>query len=326
MRWPKLLTQRDVSGVVPAPPDVPRGRRRWPLLVIGASAGAATWSGWVGLGGLTGFGPLTPFPGIADHFQINTAITLPIGVEAYAVYALSVATDRIVSDRARRWAWGSTAGALALGITGQISYHVMRAAGITEAPWWITAIVSAVPVLVLGAASLLWHLAGDALGNPILGVAAAAPPALPNEAGRPEGREAGQEEAGRQPNEAGQGGTPNEAPPEAGRQGQEAGGPEGREAPPEEGREAGHEAPEAGANEAPPEPNEAGPARPPRETRQGGTLPTVDDVIAALTDGSLTALSRSQVKARFGLKSNSTADRILKAVREHQESLEPIYG
>ena len=35
-------------------------RTRWPLLVIGASAATATWSGWVGLGGLTGFGVMNP--------------------------------------------------------------------------------------------------------------------------------------------------------------------------------------------------------------------------------------------------------------------------
>jgi hypothetical protein len=41
-------------------------RRRWPLLVIGAAAGASTWSGWVGLGSLTGFGVINPLPGIWD--------------------------------------------------------------------------------------------------------------------------------------------------------------------------------------------------------------------------------------------------------------------
>jgi hypothetical protein len=137
-------------------------RRRWPLLAIGASAGTATWSGWVGLGELTGFGVVHPLPGIWDDLTINTAVTLPIGVEAYAMYALSIATSpRPLAARVRRYAWASSAAALALGMAGQVAYHVMTSRGGRDpAPWWVTALVSCLPVLVLGAASLLWHLAG----------------------------------------------------------------------------------------------------------------------------------------------------------------------
>jgi hypothetical protein len=138
-------------------------RRRWPLLAIGASAGTATWSGWVGLGELTGFGVVHPLPGIWDDLTINTAVTLPIGVEAYAMYALSIATSpRPLAARVRRYAWASSAAALALGMAGQVAYHVMTSHGGADdqAPWWVTALVSCLPVLVLGAASLLWHLAG----------------------------------------------------------------------------------------------------------------------------------------------------------------------
>lgn len=134
-------------------------RRRWPLMVIGASAGAAVWSGWVGLGELVGFGIVHPLPGIWDDAQINTAITLPIGVEAYAVYALSVATSTTpVARAARRFAWTSSVAALLLGMAGQVAYHLMEAAGMTHAPWQIVAGVSCLPVIVLGAASVLWHL------------------------------------------------------------------------------------------------------------------------------------------------------------------------
>lgn len=151
---------------------------RWPLLIIGASAGAATWSGWVGLGGLTGFGIVKPLPGIFDSFAINTAITLPIGVEAYAVYALAVATStKELTGRARRYAAWSAAGALILGMLGQAAFHLMAAAGWSVAPWWVVVLVSCMPVAVLGAASYLWHLAsvgspddrvasGDRVGSP----------------------------------------------------------------------------------------------------------------------------------------------------------------
>lgn len=135
-------------------------------MVIGGSAGTATWSGWVGLGSLTGFGLVHPLPGIWDGLVINTAITLPIGVEAYAMYALAVATEpRPLPARSRRYAWMSAAAALAVGMAGQITYHLLAAAGVRDAPWWVVTAVSCMPVAVLGAASLLWHLAatsGDA--------------------------------------------------------------------------------------------------------------------------------------------------------------------
>jgi hypothetical protein len=116
----------------------------------------------VGLGGLTGFGLVHPLPGIWDGLVLNTAITLPIGVEAYAVYALAVATDpRPLSAPTRRYAWVSAGAALVLGMVGQVAYHLLGAAGVTSAPWWVVAAVSCLPVGVLGAASLLWHLAAD---------------------------------------------------------------------------------------------------------------------------------------------------------------------
>lgn len=143
----------------PATSTPHRTGRRWPLLLIGASAGTATWSGWVGLGEFVGFGLVHPLPGIADDFTINTAITLPIGVEAYAVYALSIATSpRALDARTRTYAWASAVAALVLGMAGQVTYHLLAAAGHTRAPWQIVAVVSCLPVVVLGAASVLWHL------------------------------------------------------------------------------------------------------------------------------------------------------------------------
>src|SRR6266576_1870997 len=68
-------------------PATPRPVRRWPLVLIAAPAAVAIWSGWVGLGELCGFGPVRLLPGITG-WTLNTAITLPIGVEAYAAYAL----------------------------------------------------------------------------------------------------------------------------------------------------------------------------------------------------------------------------------------------
>ena len=109
-------TTRARHGHDTARTDTTRWPRRWPLAMLAAPAGVATWSGWVGLGGLTGFGVVHPLPGIADHFSINSAITLPIGVEAYAAYAMSAwLTSAPVAEKTRRFARTSAIAALVLG-------------------------------------------------------------------------------------------------------------------------------------------------------------------------------------------------------------------
>jgi hypothetical protein len=65
-----------------------RNVRSWPLLVLAAPAAAEVWSGWVGIAQKTGFGLVSPLPGIWPSLHLDTAITLPVGVEAYAAYAL----------------------------------------------------------------------------------------------------------------------------------------------------------------------------------------------------------------------------------------------
>jgi hypothetical protein len=128
--------------------------------LLAAPAVVAIWSGWVGLGEYAGFGVVHPLPGIASGFTIQSAITLPIGVEAYAAYALRVwlATGLDADARARGFAKWSAIGALLLGAAGQITYHLMTAAQIKSAPWPITTAVSCLPVVVLGFGAALAHL------------------------------------------------------------------------------------------------------------------------------------------------------------------------
>jgi len=73
-----------------SPATVRPGRtvRSWPLLVLAAPAAAEVWSGWVGIAQKTGFGLVSPLPGIWSSLHLDTSITLPVGVEAYAAYAL----------------------------------------------------------------------------------------------------------------------------------------------------------------------------------------------------------------------------------------------
>jgi len=135
--------------------------RSWPVLLLAAPAFVAIWSGWVGLGGLTGFGIVRPLPGIWDSFTINTAITLPIGVETYAAFALRAWLSGTVPTRARRFAKWSAIGSLILGALGQIAFHLMKSEGMTTAPWQITTLVACLPVAVLGMGAALAHLLHD---------------------------------------------------------------------------------------------------------------------------------------------------------------------
>jgi hypothetical protein len=136
--------------------------RRWPLFLIGAPAAVAIWSGWVGLGGMCGFGPIHPLPGIADSFTLNTAITLPVGVEAYGAYALRAWLTPGVPERAQAFARKSAIGALALGMCGQVIYHLLAAAHAARAPWPVTVVVSCMPVVTLGFGAALTHLLKNA--------------------------------------------------------------------------------------------------------------------------------------------------------------------
>ncbi|MGH3247896.1 MAG: hypothetical protein ACRDOI_17075 [Trebonia sp.] len=131
---------------------------RWPLFLIAAPAAIAVWSGWVGLGQLCGFGVIHPLPGIWDAATINTAITLPVGVEAYGAYALGAWLTPGTSGRARKFARRSAIGSLSLGMLGQVAYHLLAAVHATSAPWPVTMLVSCLPVVALALGTALAHL------------------------------------------------------------------------------------------------------------------------------------------------------------------------
>ena len=141
--------------------------RSWPLIVLALPAAVAVWSGWVGIGQMTGFGQIHPLPGIWDSLHVDTAVTLPVGVEAYAAYALRawLSASATVSARTRRFARWSAISSLVLGMAGQVAYHLLAQAGARHAPWGITTAVSCLPVLVLGMGAALAHLLRADLGN-----------------------------------------------------------------------------------------------------------------------------------------------------------------
>jgi hypothetical protein len=152
----------DQSGTVR---DQTRTVRSWPLVLLAFPAAAEVWSGWVGIAQKTGFGRVSPLPGIWSSLHLDTTITLPIGVEAYAAYALRawLATEPWISPRTRHFAKWSAICSFLLGMGGQVAYHLLVQAGESRAPWAITTVVSCLPVLVLAMGTALAHmLRGDA--------------------------------------------------------------------------------------------------------------------------------------------------------------------
>lgn len=153
----KQATAAADPGTKPAP----KKPSAWPLILLALPAFVAVWSGWVGIGELTGFGVVHPFPGLPaglDKVSLNTAITLPIGFEAYATYAFRIWLSPVVSLRTRQFAKRSVLASLGFGALGQITYHLMVARGITSAPWQITTLVACIPVAVCGIGFGLAHL------------------------------------------------------------------------------------------------------------------------------------------------------------------------
>jgi hypothetical protein len=134
--------------------------RTWPLLVLALPASVAVWSGWVRIGEMTGFGMVRPLPGIWDSFHLDTAVTLPVGVEGYAAMALRawLTSSALVGARTRRFARWSAIGALVLGIAGQVTYHLLAEAHVNRAPWIVTTLVASLPVVVLGFGTALAHM------------------------------------------------------------------------------------------------------------------------------------------------------------------------
>jgi hypothetical protein len=150
-----------VQDTAAEPVTAPKRARvpRWPLLVIALGAFVSIWGGWVGLGRLAGFGPVVLLPGIADGWTIDSSITLPLGVEAYAAFAMTAwLSDRPVSARARRFARWSALAALSLGVFGQATFHLLVTSGAEHAPGPVVVFVSCLPVVVLGAGAALAHL------------------------------------------------------------------------------------------------------------------------------------------------------------------------
>jgi len=69
-----------------------------------------------------------------------------------------LARDQMISDRTRRFAKWSAICSFALGMAGQVAYHLMAQAGMARAPWPVTTVVACLPVLVLAMGAALAHM------------------------------------------------------------------------------------------------------------------------------------------------------------------------
>ena len=145
-----------VPGLRPAGPDRP-------VLAVAGPGRPGRGRGVVRLGRHRAKDRVRPGLPAAGHLalvHLDTAITLPVGVEAYAAYALRawLAREQAISGRTRRFAKWSAIFSFALGMAGQVAYHLMAQAGMARAPWAITTVVSCLPVLVLGMGTALAHM------------------------------------------------------------------------------------------------------------------------------------------------------------------------
>jgi hypothetical protein len=142
----------------PTEADAPRRNHPWLLLLIAAPAAVEVWSGWIGLGTLSGFGEIHPLPGIWSGLRINTVLTLPVGMEAYAGYALYAWLASDAGEAVRTFGRRSAIGALLLSCIGQVTYHLLAAADYKSAPSFVVVLAACLPVVVLALAAALTHL------------------------------------------------------------------------------------------------------------------------------------------------------------------------
>ena len=79
-------------------------------------------------------------------------------METYAAYALEPGCPAEYPATPAGSPSGPRSAHSSLGALGQVAYHLLSAAGVTAAPWWITTVVACLPVAVLGMGAALAHL------------------------------------------------------------------------------------------------------------------------------------------------------------------------
>ncbi|HEV2640772.1 MAG TPA: DUF2637 domain-containing protein [Actinocrinis sp.] len=115
------------------------------MAAVSLAAAVSSYSGLATLADLAGW----------NH---KLALLLPVTIDAYALTATRVwLSPRTVGHKARRWAKGNAIGAIATSVAGNAVAHAANAA-VFHVTWPIVVAVSAIPSIVLGLITHLWHL------------------------------------------------------------------------------------------------------------------------------------------------------------------------
>ena len=115
------------------------------MAAVSLAAAISSYSGLASLADLAGW----------NH---RLALLLPLTIDAYAVTATRVwLSPKTAGRRARRWAKGNAIGAIATSVAGNAVSHA-AAAHVFTPTWPVVVMVSAIPSVVLGLITHLWHL------------------------------------------------------------------------------------------------------------------------------------------------------------------------
>lgn len=115
------------------------------MAAVSLAAAVSSYSGLAALADLAGW----------NH---RLALLLPVTIDAYAVTATRVwLSPKTAGRRARRWAKGNAIGAIATSVAGNAVSHA-AAAHVFAPSWPVVVMVSAIPSIVLGLITHLWHL------------------------------------------------------------------------------------------------------------------------------------------------------------------------
>jgi hypothetical protein len=115
------------------------------MAAVSLAAAISSYSGLASLADLAGW-------------NRRLALLLPLTIDAYAVTATRVwLSPKTAGRRARRWAKGNAIGAIATSVAGNAVSHA-AAAHVFTPTWPVVVMVSAIPSIVLGLITHLWHL------------------------------------------------------------------------------------------------------------------------------------------------------------------------
>jgi hypothetical protein len=115
------------------------------MAAVSLAAAISSYSGLASLADLVGW----------NH---RLALLLPLTIDAYALTATRVwLSPKTASRRARRWAKGNAIGAIATSVAGNAVAHAANA-HVFHVTWPVVVAVSAIPSIVLGLITHLWHL------------------------------------------------------------------------------------------------------------------------------------------------------------------------